>query len=90
MDIDREFCRIGRVEEDLPERGEVEVRVGEEEEGDLEGGVSGADMDGGCGVGGGTAEEGEVVEIVGEGGDRRGPGGGDNVWGEKEEEREGK
>lgn len=62
-----------------PEGGKVEVRVGEEEEGDLGAGVGGAQTGfgggerwvtvvgrGGGGIGsGGLAEEGEVVELVG-------------------------
>jgi hypothetical protein len=82
-------------EEFSPEGGEVEVRVGEEEEGDLGGGVGGADAGFGGGerwvaVGGigsgGLAEEGEVVELVGERDwdvARR-----EDAWGEEEEERE--
>lgn len=50
------------LKEELPERGEVEIGVGEEEECDfgfLSGGAAFGD--------GGAAEEGEVVELVGEG-----------------------
>lgn len=56
MDVDGVFSGIGGVEEAVPEGGEVEVRVGEEEKGDLEGGVGGADADGSGVVGGGAAE----------------------------------
>lgn len=49
-------------EEEFPERGEMEIGVGEEEEGDL-GFRSGGAVEGGEG---GAAEEGEVVELVGE------------------------
>ena len=53
----------------MPERGEVEVGVCEEEEGDLEFGVFGGEVRecvGGAGERGGAVEEGEVVELVGE------------------------
>lgn len=50
------------LEEELPERSEVEIRVGKEEECDFR------FLDGGAAFGnGGAAEEGEVVELVGEG-----------------------
>lgn len=48
-----------RREELLPERGEGEIGVGEEEEGDFRGGGE----VGGCVGGGGAAEEGEVVGV---------------------------
>lgn len=86
MDVDGEFSWVGRVEEEVPEGGEVEVRVGEKQEGDLEGGVGGADADRGSVIWGSTAEEGKIVEVVGEGGDGWGTWGGEDVWGEKEEE----
>ena len=59
----------GIFEKLLPERGEVEVGVCEEEEGDLEFGVFGGEVRecvGGAGERGGAVEEGEVVELVGE------------------------
>lgn len=88
-------------EEFSPEGGKVEVRVGEEKEGDLGAGVGGAQAGfgggerwvtvagrgGGGGIGsGGLAEEGEVVELVGERDwdvARR-----EDAGGEEEEERE--
>lgn len=68
VDVVEVFGR-GILEKLLPERGEVEVGVGEEEESDLEFGVFGGGEVGECvgGVGerGGAVEEGEVVELVG-------------------------
>ena len=66
VDVDVVEATVAAAEEDLPERGEVEVGVGEEEEGDL-GAGSGFGGDGVEGGESGAAEEGDVVELVGEG-----------------------
>lgn len=82
VDVDVEEVVVA-VEEALPEGGEGDVGVGEEEEGDF--GCWGGRRRGGGGERR-PAEEGEVVELVGEGdGDvaRR-----EDSRGEKEEERE--
>lgn len=67
MDVDvEEGGRVGG-EEAVPEWGEVEVGVGEEEEGDFELGVWGAGGEMGGRSGGGAAEEDLVVDLVGDG-----------------------
>lgn len=76
MDVDVEEGFVA-VEEEFPERGEVEIGVGEEEEGDFGLRVGSAEAGDGVvvvvveerrgGGEGGAAEEGEVVELVGEG-----------------------
>lgn len=81
------------LEEELPERGEMEIGVGEEEEGDLGFAIGGGDA--GYGAEGGergAAEEGEVVELVGEGdldvSLREDPWGEEEKQGKREEKRE--
>lgn len=91
MDVDVEEVRVwGGVEEAVPERGEVEVGVGEEEEGDLEVRVGAAGGEAGEFGAGSAVEEGEVIELVG-GGNRDGllGGGREEARGEEEEDREG-
>ena len=56
----------GILEKLLLERGEVEVRVGEEEESDLEFRVFGGEVGECVGERGGAIEEREIVELVGE------------------------
>lgn len=66
VDVDVEEVWGGLVEEEVPEGGEVEIGVGEEEEGDFEGGVFGGEVEVfggvvvgvGVGVGDGAVEEG--------------------------------
>ena len=68
MDIDVvEVFGNGILEKLLPERGEVEVGVGEEEESDLEFGVFGGEVGecvGGVGERGDAIEEREIVKLV--------------------------
>lgn len=96
MDVNIVKIGVGFGEEKGPEGGEVEVRVGEEEEGDLGfGGFRIKGEVGECRLGfsrvrvEGAVEEGLVVELVGGGdGDLR-AGRGEEAWGEEEEEGEG-
>ena len=70
MDVDVvEVFGKGILEKLLPERGKMEVGVGEEEESDLEFGVFGGEVGecvGGVGEKGGAVEEREVVKLIGE------------------------
>lgn len=74
-------------EESVPDRGEVEVGVGEEEEGDLELGVrvAGGEVGEGGG-GGGGGEEGLVGDLVGDWDEGLGGWGGEDMWGDEDEE----
>lgn len=74
-------------EESVPDRGEVEVGVGEEEEGDLELGVwvAGGEVGEG-GRGGGGGEEGLVGDFVGDWDEGLGGWGGEDMWGDEDEE----
>jgi len=81
VDVDVVEVGGGAVEEEVPEGGEVEISVGEEEEGDFERGVFGGEVEEFGGVGGGVGigegdgavEEVDVIEFVG-GGDWEGVG----------------
>lgn len=81
VDVYVEEIRVwGGLEEVVPERGKVEVGVGEEEEGDLELGIAAGGEAREFVGGGGAVQEGEVIELVG-------GGNGDGTLGRREEAR---
>lgn len=91
MDVNIVKIGVGFGEEAGPERGEVEVGVGEEEEGDF--GLGGFGIEGEVGEGGfgsvrvrveGAGEEDLVVEFVGGGNGDGGVGGGEEARAEEE------